>query len=201
MAPSPPLDTAPLPMPARLLLCLTLALAWMAPAAHATATDAEEYTLPGRGTLVLEVPVAWQAVYVLPTPTSSPTIHFTPVDGNAFRLTVSVHWYEGLDRDITRPDYLRELVQKVGEESLKMVPGQTLEVRKMEGAEQGGYLFSLVDAAAPADEYPYLTQGALALGKVVLAFTLLTRDSPSSAGEAALAMLRTARLRAPGKGV
>jgi len=58
---------------------------------------------------------------------------------------------------------------------------------------QPGFLYDLTDADAGEGEFRYLTQGALAVGDLVLAFTLLTSDRPSTDRVDCLKLLRTAR--------
>lgn len=189
------------------LLCVLLALCGALSGGLAQAADGpgetarETYELPGRGSLLLDVPVDWQAVYVSPTPGVQPGLRFTPLEGAAFQLSVTIFWYDGLDRDITRPETLRELLGQVGEQSLALVSGQALDLEAFDGAQGQGYLFRLSDPDPAEGDYPHLTQGVLALEGVVLAFTLLHQTPDSAEAAAALAMLRGARLRARPRGV
>lgn len=179
---------------------LALSLLWLSAAGTAAGTGTERYDIPGHGTLALEVPVDWQAVYVLPSPEAMPGLRFAPLEGEAFQLSVSVFWHDGLDRDITEPEAVRELLRQVGEAVLAFAPGQSLELRPLDGAVHG-WAFALEDPEPGEGGYPNLRQGALVLGDLVLAFTLLTRGPDAPEAEAALEMLLGARLLSAPRGI
>lgn len=187
----------------RLALFLATGLALFVPVALALPgkLGTEEYRIPGRGSLQLTVPVAWQVLYILREPEGPPTLRFSPLDGDAFQLFVTPYWHDGLDRDITSGDAVRALVTGVGQETLKLSRDQKLVIEPFSGAATPGYFFNLEDRDAPAEEFRFVTQGALVVGDVVLTFTLLTHERASGAYDAAFALLRGARLVTPTKGV
>lgn len=155
---------------------------------------AEYYPVPGHGELRLLVPEEWQLRYIYTEDASTaPTMHVTPLDGRAFEMTVTVYWHDGLDRDITNSEALRERVEKAGEEALKASTDEEINIDPIEGAIQPGFVYDLTDADAGEGEFRYLTQGALAVGELVLVFTLVTNDRPSTDRDGCLELLRTAR--------
>ncbi|MGQ0658268.1 MAG: hypothetical protein ACT4NU_09265 [Chromatiales bacterium] len=178
---------------ARTLMAL-LALACGGDRTARAEAAAEYYPVPGHGELRLLVPADWQLKYVYTDDASTaPTFHVTPLDGDGFEMTVSVYWHDGLDQDITSAEALRERVQKAGEEAVKASTDKELEIEAIGGLMRPGFLYDLSDANAADGEFRYLTQGALAVGQLVLVFTVVTNERPSEHREACLRFLTTAR--------
>lgn len=174
---------------------LTAALLAFSAGVVATAeTAVEDYPLPGHGELRLQVPADWQVRFTYTEDASTPpSLHVFPLAGEAFEMFITVYWHDGLDIDITSVDALHQRVRQAGNEALQGSTDKTLTIVPFEGAPQPGFLYDLEDANAADGEYRYLTQGAVAAGQLVLAFTILTHERPSEYREACLRFLRTAR--------
>src|SRR3990172_4118220 len=131
----------------RWFLVLILAFAGNCLDAGPVDSAVEDYPVPGHGWLRLLVPAEWQVQYVYVDDASTPpTFYVTPLEGSDFELTVTVYWHDGLDRNITSAEALRERVQKAGEEALQAATDQELKIKAIEGAKQPGFLYDLSDA-------------------------------------------------------
>lgn len=157
-------------------------------------TGREEYEIPGHGVLVMDVPTTWQATFYQPENDGFPIISFFPFKGpRTFEMSVAVFWTESALRDLTDPHNLRQFVESVGQEVLEQSDQDTLELKEIAGDSGVGYLFDLTDKQAGEGEYPHLTQGALAVGNVVVVFSLFTREKQyEQLRENALKMLKNA---------
>lgn len=169
------------------------------PAAEGVRRD---YPIPGHGRLLLTVPEGWQVILVQPEGETPPTLFFHPHRGEqTFQLFVTVYWEPGYDQDRVDDAAVRALVERVGQEVLAMSDEDELAIVEFPGASGPGYLFQLSDEGAGPGEYPYVTQGAVAAGDLLLAFTLLHRERPAAEVESALAMLADARQQADRWGI
>ncbi len=99
---------------------------------------------------------------------------------------------------LTDPDTLRDFVADVGEQVIQQSDQQDLELEQISGNSGVGYIFDLSDESAAENEYKYLTQGALSVGNVILAFSLFSRDNHDKLRTETLEMLTTA-VHMPGR--
>ena len=137
----------------------------------------EEYDIPGHGTLIMDVPVKWQAKFFQPEDDGFPIISFYPFEGpKTFQLSVGIFWSNEALRDLSDPHNLRRFVEGVGQNVLEQADQDTLELKEIVGDSGVGYLFDLTDMEAGEGEYPYLTQGALSVGNVVVVFSLFANE-------------------------
>lgn len=167
------------------------------------ATAHEEYEIPEHGLLLLDVPTAWQVIFYQPADNGFPIISFFPFEGNEtfdgsenFQLSVAVFWTYSPLRDLTAPKNLRRFVESVGQSVLKQSDQETLELEEIAGRSGMGYAFDLTDSDASNGEYQNLTQGAIAVGDLIVAFSLVTRDHHATLRALTLEMLKTARQEA-----
>ena len=65
-------------------------------------------------------------------------------------------------------------------------------MEKIIGRNGEGYWFNLSDSSAGPGEYQFLTQGALAVGELLLIFSLFSNDNESILQEAALKTIMSA---------
>ena len=158
-------------------------------------TVSEEYPIPHHGVLTLDVPVPWQAVFYQPLYKQFPSITFSPLKSKSFQLFVTVFWNTAYDGDLSHPESIRQLVERVGEEALVHSDEEELMLKPIEGTDLPGYLFDLSDESAPEGDYKYLTQGAIGVDDLVLTCTLLAHERDSREREAAPEMLKSARQR------
>lgn len=161
-------------------------------------TENRPYPVPGHGELLLDVPSRWEVTYVSQGEDKPPLITFFNKDEagrEIFQLNISILWDDGFDRDITSPDLIHGMVEESGRELLKHSRENDLELQSIRGKSGAGYYFRLTDAAPRPGEYPFLTQGALSVGNVVIIFSLFTHERDSSEVQESLEMLRQATQR------
>lgn len=180
-------------------LVAILGLCSMSHAEADNPTAPEEYDIPQHGQLRMHVPVSWQVNFYQPEDDSFPIISFFPFEGRErfkgsedFQLSVAVFWTENPLYDLTDPDTLHDFVADVGEQVLKQSDQKNLDLEKISGDSGVGYIFDLSDEGAGESEYKYLTQGALTVGNVVLAFSLFSRNNHEQIRAEMLEMLTTA---------
>ena len=161
---------------------------------YTSADTLEDYPVPGHGELRFVVPDAWQVRYIYTEDgAQKPWFQVFPLAGDAFEMSVSVYWHDGLDEDITDAERLRQRVTQAGEQALKGSTDSAVSVAEFPRLPTPGFLYDLEDAKAADGEYRFLTQGALVVGDLVMAFTILTRDRPSAERDDCLQFLRAMR--------
>lgn len=176
------------------LFTLLISTSLIAPVQADNHTSREEYDIPEHGRLVMDVPVDWQAEFYQPQDDKFPVISFYPLDGpQVFQLSVSVFWTTSELRDLTAPGNLRRFVENVGKNILPRSDQDELALEEIVGHSGIGYMFELTDSSAGPEEYPYLTQGALGVGNIVVVFSLLTREESDRLKQLTLEMLKDAR--------
>ena len=181
----------------KLLKICTLTVASLLPWGEASAgghkLDQQEFDVFAHGRLVMEVPADWQTQYVTYNDLTPPTLHVNAENSSGFDLSVTIYWHDGLDHNLVSAESLRRLVEKVGHETIALSVQKQLKVEPIRGLGQPGFLFNLTDSEARQGEFHFVTQGAMAVGNLVLAFTLLTERHPSEEWSACLKMLKSAR--------
>ena len=160
--------------------------------------DREYFDIPGHGELVIYVPRIWNFNFTKTDDNTPPLITFYVLDNNEeeiFQLNMSVFWDDGYERKITSREYIYSLVEQTGEKTLEFSDQTELELKEITGASGIGYLYDLTDSNAKENEYEYLTQGALAVGDILLVFSLFSNDEEPLLREAVLRSLKTAEHR------
>jgi hypothetical protein len=162
--------------------------------AHAADGELRAWTLPGRGKLEMVVPADWYDDPRGPTGTL-PRVRFFDQLGQRppFDMTVTIAWSTGKEASFRDPARLRAFVSQSAEEVAAGATEKRLPLREFEGDSGRGYFFQATIRAPAAGAWPNLTQGALVVGDLLLAFSILTADPKSPAVERAIGMLRTAR--------
>lgn len=137
-----------------------------------------EYSLPEHGTLILRVPEKWNITYYEPGTRPSPIIIFYPQEKpHPFQLTISPLWDDSIERDVTDPEFIKRYLQEVGVNVLSYSDEDQLNLIELSGKSGNGYYFQLTDSSAPEHEFKYLTQGALAVGEILLVFSYFSNDN------------------------
>lgn len=158
--------------------------------------DKEAFDIPGHGELVISIPRIWNYNFTKSDEDTPPLITFYVLDNNEreiFQLNMSVFWNDGFNRKITSPEYIYSLVEETGKNTLSLSDQTELKMVKITGKEGIGYLYDLSDSRAKEGEYHYLTQGALAVGDILLVFSLFSNDEKAILREAMLNSLKSAR--------
>ena len=83
--------------------------------------------------------------------------------------------------------------RETGKQALINSDQTNLSLKKITGQDGVGYLFNLSDSGANTNEYQFLTQGALAVGKLLLIFSLFSNDNESILQEALLKIIMSAQ--------
>ncbi len=157
--------------------------------------DKEYFDIPGHGELVITVPRIWNYNFTKTDENTPPLITFYVLDNKEreiFQLNMSVFWDDSFERNITSPEYIYALVKETGENTLKNSDQNQLEMIEITGTSGTGYLYDLSDSSAMEGEYQYLTQGALAVGDVLLIFSMFSNDEDALLRDAMLHSLKSA---------
>ena len=158
--------------------------------------ESESFTIPGHGVLTLDVPRVWNYNFTIKGSNEFPIITFYNLDKDKeeiYQLNLSVLWEDGFKRNISSPEYIQSLVEKTGKQALINSDQTNLSLKKITGQDGVGYLFNLSDSGADIGEYQFLTQGALAVGKLLLIFSLFSNDNESILQEALLKIIMSAQ--------
>jgi len=162
-------------------------------------TRLRRFELPNLDTLELALPPGWvEVVENAPSGEQPLTIEFAPIEGPAFRTSVTPQWSEPNELSIIDSDALRAEVQQAAERIKPQAVEETIEIRRLQGESGVGFHFSVTDRAPQPEEFRYMTQGALQTGDLVLWFTILTNDGQEAVVAEGLAMLQAAVHRATG---
>ena len=156
----------------------------------------ESFSIPGHGVLTLDVPRIWNYNFTIKGDNESPIITFYNLDKDKeeiYQLNLSVLWEDGFKRNISSPEYIQSLVEKTGKQALINSDQTNLSLKKITGQDGVGYLFNLSDSGVNTYEYQFLTQGALAVGKLLLIFSLFSNDNESILQEALLKIIMSAQ--------
>ena len=158
--------------------------------------ESESFTIPGHGVLTLDVPRVWNYNFTIKGNNNLPIITFYNLDKDKeeiYQLNLSVLWEDGFKRNISSPEYIQSLVEETGEQALINSDQTELSLKKITGQDGVGYLFNLSDSGANTDEYQFLTQGALAVGKLLLIFSLFSNEDESILQQALLKIIMSAQ--------
>ena len=158
--------------------------------------ESESFTIPGHGVLTLDVPRVWNYNFTIKGSNEPPIITFYNLGKDKeeiYQLNLSVFWEDGFKRNISSPEYIQSLVEKTGKQALINSDQTNLSLKKITGQDGVGYLFNLSGSGANTNEYQFLTQGALAVGKLLLIFSLFSNDNESILQEALLKIIMSAQ--------
>jgi len=161
---------------------------------HAADGELRAWAVPGRGKIEMVVPADW---YDDPRGPQGalPRVRFFDQLGQRppFDMTVTIAWSTGKEASFKDPARLRAFVSQSAEDVASGATEKRFLLREFEGESGRGYFFQATIQTPTAGAWPNLTQGALVVGDLLLAFSILTAEPKSPAVERAIAMLRTAR--------
>ena len=147
-------------------------------------------SVPGGGALVLPAPEGWRNGR---QPGPVPTVSLTPASGNSFQVMVSpLVAPDGGVAPASR-ESLRRLVEAGANEAKSQAVEKSLPIQSFGSGEVQGNYFSATDRAPKPGEFKYMTQGAMSVSGLPVAFTILSNGNPQAAVEPALRMLAAAR--------
>jgi hypothetical protein len=149
-------------------------------------------SIPGRGMLVVSSPITWSQQISQPPETLAPTFRFSSTAGQKFEVSVTAFWSPTNDPSFNSSTNVRAIVENTLDELEPRLVETDIPLRKLHGGSGTGYYFSATDKAPGPNDYKYLTQGAMAVGDLLLTFTVLTKERDSSVVNDALNMVRSA---------
>lgn len=146
----------------------------------------------GIGTVSFDEPSDWPEAMILPGPNGAPIIQLANDGPPAIQLAIAP--FNSVD-----PKEVEGTVRRVAEEIGKQAVDPNPALRPLSGAHGSGFIFTAVDKKysdpnyqpTPTD-FKNITQGSLVIGKISLAFTILTNDDGAAAVDAALRMIKGA---------
>ena len=140
--------------------------------------------------LVLQTPEGWRSTKQLGR---VPTVSLAPANGNAFQVLISP--LVGRDSQLapSSRESLRALVEAGANAAKSQAVEQSLPIQSFGTAEVQGHYFSATDRAPKPGEFKFMTQGAMSVSGLPVAFTILSHASPKAAVEPTLRMLAAAR--------
>lgn len=159
-------------------------------------TESELFEIPGHGLLAIDVPKVWNYNFTTTGNNQPPIITFYNLDKDKeeiYQLNLSVLWNDGFQRNILTAEYIHSLVEKTGNQALINSDQSELILKEIIGENGIGYWFNLSDSTAGPGEYKFLTQGALAIGEILLIFSLFCNDDGTILQETLLKMIMGAK--------
>jgi len=160
-------------------------------AAAVASRKERHYPLGNSGSFRIDIPPSWNDEFQQPPKMSPPTIFLSPTAGNRFLILVTPIW--GAKKEFLKDEAIKEFVQKSAEKVKSQSVEKTLQLVEFRGTSGKGYYFFSTDKAPKPDEYKYMTQGTLAVGDLIVTFTVLTNGDHEQVAKEALTILREAR--------
>lgn len=187
-------------MTARIYGILAFALFLMTLSIGTARADEFIVDLGEPGTLMLDVAPYWSQEVHSPGDGLPPTILLQKDGGERFAMLITPIWaMPGAAPDFGTPDGVRRIVENSAAEIASGAAEEELTIEPVGGKKTGFMFFatdkSLVGRNPQPDEYLYMMQGAVMVGKLLCTFTILMNDRPSPDAEQALEMLRNAMHR------
>lgn len=153
--------------------------------------------LGAQGILALDMPQGWSSEIRPSGRGAMPTASLTAEGSDRFVVLVTPFWAEvGAAPDFDTDAGVCRIVETGAAEVAPNAVEEQLTIEPIGGG-RTGYMYlatdkSLVGRTVPPGQYLYMRQGALMVGKLLCAFTILTNETPSPDSEKALKLLRNA---------
>ena len=161
----------------------------------AQAAQARRIPVANDGALEIQMPDGWVADVQGGGSSSAPTAQVT-APGRDFTMTVAPIAIPA-SAGSPSPERIRAAVERMAAapEIKQRTENPQVPVQELSGSQLVGYYFSVADKTwkPGSDEYHYMTQGALVVGKVAVNFIFLSNSAPGADLAAALDLLRSAR--------
>ena len=93
------------------------------------------------------------------------------------------------------PEELKVSVQHMADGAVAQAVEKKIEVKELKGLANTGYYFAATDRAPKPGEFKTMNQGAIGVGDLRVAFTILTNDGQDAIVKEALSMLAAAARR------
>jgi hypothetical protein len=149
------------------------------------------YPLGNYGSFRVDIPWSWKDELQQASNRTSPTICLSPKAGPPFQIFITPIW--GAKRELLEDEAIKALVEKSAERVKPQAVEKTLRLVGLQGTSSKGYYFFTTDKAPKPGEYKYMTQGVVAVGELIVTFTILTNTNHEEVAKEALTLLREAR--------
>jgi hypothetical protein len=149
--------------------------------------------LPDNGALDLPAPPAWRVEANRPLAFLPPTIEFSPAEGKAFSILITVLTGADNDPHFNEPKSVSRTVAKARDKAVDSATSRHIPILELKGERLFGYYFSATDRSPEPDGWKYMTHGSAALEDLLLTFTIFSNDPKQPEVEPTLAMLRQAK--------
>ena len=166
--------------------------------ARADDSAARRYELPNLDTLELVLPAGWKDSVDMPPGEAELTIQLGPIAGDPFEVFLTPASPDRTAPTVPDVDTLRSAVRDAASRVQPQAVEENLEIRRLQGADGVGFYFSATEREPQAEDFQFMTQGALLVGELTLWFTILTHEGQEQVVADALAMLQAAVHRGTG---
>lgn len=166
--------------------------------ARADDSAARRYELPNLDTLELVLPAGWKDSVDMPPGDTELTIQLGPSAGDPFEVFLTPTSPDRTAPTTPDVDALRGEVRDAAGRVQPQALEENLEIRRLQGADGVGFYFSATEREPQAEDFQFMTQGALLVGELTLWFTILTHEGQEQVIADALVMLQTAVHRGTG---
>ncbi len=156
-------------------------------------TSPREFTIPGHGVLVLDVPHSWAQDVRQPPKELPPTIVLRPEKGDEFQLLITALWSPTKDKDFNAPQKVKQLVSSDAKAMASSAVEKELVVQEIKRTTGSAFYFLATDKAPKPGEYPYAIRAGIAVDDLLLRATLLSRNKDSEVVKTVLNIFSTAR--------
>jgi len=158
------------------------------------------FEIAGQGDLFVRLPAGWTESQVEQDPASPPTFQLEPGDG-AFVLLLTPLWDPDDPEAPAQPEQAGALAEFARREMAAQALEAEIPLEDLVGEGVRGYWFQATDRTlagkpSPPGEWRHVVQGAIAVGRLVVAFTLLD-DEDGPHRRLVLDALRAARHAPP----
>ncbi|MES0491053.1 MAG: hypothetical protein ABUK01_13730 [Leptospirales bacterium] len=146
--------------------------------------EPEKYSIPEGGTLLLNIPQPFKAIFKGPEPDRPASLDLAIPNSKEFSINIAIYpspnteiFYDG--------ENLRNLIRKYGTRYLENSVETKLKIQKLTGVNRTGYYYILTDKSVanqnvPEGKFRYLIQGGIRTGEILVVFVILSKDKKDS---------------------
>jgi len=140
-------------------------------------TAVESYPIPEHGNLLLDIPDSLDATLEQPADNGPPGILLRPRQNPAFAALVVVSWRTSEDADFGTDNHLQRVLKSEAAPYLEQLGLKDVSFTKLSTEGHPGYAYSLVDSSLvdkppQPGEFPYLRQGVIVVGELLLKYNI-----------------------------
>jgi hypothetical protein len=157
--------------------------------AFAAAPTRTAFAVPRHGNLTLELPAGWSGSVRDSDTGLPPTIRL--VNGGGTEILLTPFWSLRKQPGFNAPERIHTLVEKMAASAAPTSVEGELPLHDIVTASGTGYYIQATDRAPKEGEYPYMAQGSVPAGELLVGFTVLTHTKPPRGLQVALAIVRS----------